>query len=89
MIGVVREKAEELLELPKGTEEGSEAKIIGEARRIFEGVAMQTVVGGKRIIVTLIGDPIPRIWQPLLRVSLLFLPEFCVYPPFTVVTRFR
>lgn len=61
IIGVVREKAEELLELLRATEEGKEAEIIGEATADFTGVAMQTVVGGKRIIGRPVGDPVPRI----------------------------
>ena len=61
VIGVVKEKAEELLGLLRSTEEGREAEIIGEATASFRGVAMQTVVGGKRIIARPIGDPIPRI----------------------------
>jgi len=43
------------------TEEGKDAEIIGEATADFKGVAMQTVVGGKRIIARPIGDPVPRI----------------------------
>ena len=61
VIGVVREKAEEILQLLRTTEEGKEAKIIGEATADFNGVAMQTVVGGKRIISRPVGDPVPRI----------------------------
>ena len=61
IIGVVKEKAEEILALLRTTEEGKEAEIIGEATRDFKGVAMQTVVGGKRIIARPIGDPVPRI----------------------------
>lgn len=61
LIGVVREKAEEVLRFLKGVEEGKEAEIIGEATEAFSGVAMQTVVGGKRIIPRTIGDPVPRI----------------------------
>jgi hydrogenase expression/formation protein HypE len=61
IIGVVKEKAEEVLELLKTTEEGKEAEIIGEATADFSGVAMQTVVGGKRIIARPVGDPVPRI----------------------------
>lgn len=61
LIGVVKEKAEEVLKLLKTTKEGQEAEIIGEATAEFAGVAMQTVVGGKRIIARPIGDPIPRI----------------------------
>jgi len=61
VIGVLREKAEELLEQLKKTEEGKDAEIIGETTKEFSGVAMQTVVGGKRIIARPVGDPIPRI----------------------------
>jgi hydrogenase expression/formation protein HypE len=61
VIGVVKEKAEELLELLRTTEDGKEAEIIGEATDAFSGVAMQTVVGGKRIIPRPVGDPVPRI----------------------------
>ena len=61
IIGVVREKAEEILELLRTTEEGEDAEIIGEATADFTSVAMQTVVGGKRIIAMPVGDPVPRI----------------------------
>jgi hydrogenase expression/formation protein HypE len=61
IIGVVKEKAEELLELIKTAQEGKEAEIIGETTADFRGVAMQTVVGGKRIIARPVGDPVPRI----------------------------
>jgi len=61
VIGVMKEKAEELLEYLRTTEEGKEAEIIGEATDAFSGVAMQTVVGGKRIIPRPVGDPVPRI----------------------------
>lgn len=61
VIGVVKEKAEEVLGLLKTTDEGKDAEIIGEATTDFSGVAMQTVVGGKRIIARPIGDPVPRI----------------------------
>jgi hydrogenase expression/formation protein HypE len=61
IIGVVKEKAEELLVRLKTTKEGKDAQIIGETTKQFNQVAMQTVVGGKRIIATPIGDPIPRI----------------------------
>ena len=61
VIGVVKEKAEELLDFLKTTEEGKDAQIIGEATNAFSGVAIQTVVGGKRIIPRPVGDPVPRI----------------------------
>jgi len=61
IIGVVREKADETLEFLKRREEGKQAQIIGEATTQFKGVAMQTAVGGKRIIARPVGDPVPRI----------------------------
>jgi len=61
VMGVVKEKAEEILELLRTTAAGKEAEIIGEATKDFTGVAMQTTIGGKRIISRPIGDPVPRI----------------------------
>jgi hydrogenase expression/formation protein HypE len=61
ILGVVREKARDVLKLLKTTTEGEDAQIIGEATAEFAGVAMQTVVGGKRIIARPVGDPVPRI----------------------------
>jgi len=61
IIGVIKEKADEILDLLKSTREGKDAEIIGEATRSLMGVAMETIVGGKRIIARPIGDPIPRI----------------------------
>ena len=61
IIGAVKEKAKETLEFLRSTNEGKEAEIVGEATTEFSGVAMQTVVGGKRIIARPVGDPVPRI----------------------------
>jgi hydrogenase expression/formation protein HypE len=61
IVGVVKEKAQEALKFLKGTEEAKDAQIIGEATMDFRGVAMQTHVGGKRIIARPVGDPVPRI----------------------------
>ena len=61
IIGIVPGKAEPLLNWLKETEEGKEAEIIGEVTGDFRGVAMQTAVGGKRIIARPVGDPVPRI----------------------------
>jgi len=61
IIGVVKERVEAALELLKSTDEGKEAEIVGEATAGFKGVAMQTIVGGKRIIARPVGDPVPRI----------------------------
>ena len=61
VIGVVKEKAEDILKLLKSTREGRQAEIIGEATADFNIVAMQTSIGGKRIISKPVGDPVPRI----------------------------
>jgi hydrogenase expression/formation protein HypE len=61
VIGVVPQKADDLLALLRCTEEGKNAQIIGEVTAEFNGVAMQTFVGGKRIIARPVGDPVPRI----------------------------
>jgi hydrogenase expression/formation protein HypE len=61
IIGVVPAKAEQVLSFLKQTSEGENAEIIGEATTAFNGVAMQTLVGGKRIIARPVGDPVPRI----------------------------
>jgi len=61
VIGVVPQKAEEVLKALKETKEGKEAQIIGEATRQFNEVVLETVVGGKRILAPPVGDPIPRI----------------------------
>jgi hydrogenase expression/formation protein HypE len=61
IVGIVPQKTEEALEFLKQTPEGKEAQIIGETTTEFKGVAMQTAVGGKRIIAKPVGDPVPRI----------------------------
>jgi len=61
IIGVVPAKAKQVRNWLKNTDEGKNAEIIGEVTKEFKGVAMQTVVGGKRIIAKPVGDPIPRI----------------------------
>jgi len=61
LIGVVPQKAEEILSSLRETKEGKDAQIIGEATEDFSEVVLETVVGGKRIMAPPIGDPIPRI----------------------------
>jgi hydrogenase expression/formation protein HypE len=61
IIGVTKEKAEDLLCLLRTTGTGKDAEIIGETTGDFSGAAMQTVLGGKRIIARPVGDPVPRI----------------------------
>lgn len=61
ILGVVAEKAEEVLSTLRETREGKNAAIIGEATSQFKEVALQTGVGGRRILIPPVGDPIPRI----------------------------
>lgn len=61
VIGVVREKAEDVLKALRKTNEGKDAEIIGEATKNVKGVVLKTVVGGRRIVETPIRDPVPRI----------------------------
>jgi hydrogenase expression/formation protein HypE len=61
IVGTVPAKAEQVLNWLKQTAEGKDAQIIGEVTSEFKGVAMQTAVGGKRIIARPVGDPVPRI----------------------------
>jgi hydrogenase expression/formation protein HypE len=61
IVGVIPQKADEVLEFLKRTPEGVDAEIIGEVTAEFSGVAMVTAVGGKRIIGRPVGDPVPRI----------------------------
>ncbi|MCW4016623.1 MAG: hydrogenase expression/formation protein HypE [Candidatus Bathyarchaeota archaeon] len=61
LIGVVPQKAEQVLATLKQTKEGKDAQIIGEATSDFSEVVLETVVGGKRIMAPPVGDPIPRI----------------------------
>lgn len=61
VIGVVEERAEQILEILRDTNEGKNAALIGEVTDNFKGVAMKTVVGGKRVISRPVGDPVPRI----------------------------
>jgi hydrogenase expression/formation protein HypE len=61
VIGVVKEKAQEILEQMRKLPEGKKAAIIGEVTKKKGYVVMRTNIGGKRIISKPIGDPIPRI----------------------------
>jgi hydrogenase expression/formation protein HypE len=61
LIGVISQKAEEVLSVLIETKEGKNAQIIGEATNEFTEVVLETIVGGKRIIPPPVGDPIPRI----------------------------
>jgi hydrogenase expression/formation protein HypE len=61
IIGVTPQKAQQVLQFLQQTTQGKDAQIIGEVTTQFRGVAMQTTIGGKRIVARPIGDPIPRI----------------------------
>jgi len=61
VLGVVKEKAEEVLTKIKKHSLGKNAAIIGEATGEIKGVVLQTSVGGRRNLHKPIGDPIPRI----------------------------
>ena len=61
IIGVVEEKADEVLTALRKMDEGREAEIIGRATDQFREVVLETGPGGKRILSPPIGDPVPRI----------------------------
>jgi hydrogenase expression/formation protein HypE len=61
VMGVVKEKTDEVLEVLRKTEEGKDAAIIGEVKKGDGTVVLNTSVGGKRIVDMPIGDPVPRI----------------------------
>ena len=61
IIGTIPQKAQEIVKFLRQTPEGENAQIIGEVTNEFDGVAMITAIGGKRIIARPIGDPVPRI----------------------------
>jgi hydrogenase expression/formation protein HypE len=60
-LAVVPEKAEGVLVALRGTDLGREAEIVGCATDEFDLVAVETLVGGRRILAKPLGDPIPRI----------------------------
>jgi hydrogenase expression/formation protein HypE len=61
VMGVVKEKAEEIVDVLRKTKEGKDAAIIGEVQKGDKTVILRTSVGGKRIVDMPIGDPVPRI----------------------------
>jgi len=61
VLGVVKEKAEDILKILRKHPLGKHAAIIGEATDRNKGVVMETTVGGKRILHKPLGDPVPRI----------------------------
>lgn len=61
VIGVVKEKADNVLAEIRKHPLGKNAAIIGEATDSIKGVVLKTTVGGKRNLHKPIGDPVPRI----------------------------
>ncbi|UCF12016.1 MAG: hydrogenase expression/formation protein HypE [Thermoplasmatales archaeon] len=61
IFGVVKEKAEDVLNVLKKYPLGKNATIIGEGTDKIRGVVLQTTVGGRRILHKPLGDPVPRI----------------------------
>ena len=61
VLGVVKEKTDEVLEIIKKHPLGKNAVIIGETTDKVRGVVLETTVGGKRNLHKPIGDPVPRI----------------------------
>ena len=61
VLGVVKEKADDILKAIKQHPLGKNAAIIGEATDAVRGVVLKTTVGGKRNLHKPIGDPVPRI----------------------------
>ena len=61
VVGVVKEKADEILSVMRKHPLGKNANIIGEATDKVKGVVLETCVGGKRNLHKPVGDPVPRI----------------------------
>ena len=61
ILGVVKEKADDVLTTLRKHPLGKNAAIIGEVSKNVKGVVLQTRVGGKRILHKPLGDPVPRI----------------------------
>jgi len=61
VLGVVKQKADDVLAVMRKHPLGKHAAIIGEATGTFHGVVLETTVGGKRILHKPLGDPVPRI----------------------------
>jgi hydrogenase expression/formation protein HypE len=61
VLGVVKEKADDVLSVIRKHPLGKNAAIIGEATDKIRGVVLETTVGGKRNLHKPVGDPIPRI----------------------------
>jgi hydrogenase expression/formation protein HypE len=61
IVAVVKEMAEDILSEIKQYSEGKDAEIIGEVTDQFTGVVLETIIGGRRLLLPPLGDPVPRI----------------------------
>jgi len=61
VLGVVEEKADDVLKVLKKHQFGKNAAVIGRATKKVKGVVLETTVGGRRILHKPLGDPVPRI----------------------------
>ena len=61
VLGVVKEKADDLIKVLRKNKLGKNAEIIGEVTDKVRGVVLETTIGGRRILHKPIGDPVPRI----------------------------
>jgi len=61
VLGVVKDKADEVLKVLKKHQLGKNAAVIGRATKKVKGVILETTVGGRRILHKPLGDPVPRI----------------------------
>ena len=61
VLGVISEKADDVLSILQKHPQGKHSAIIGEVTKRLDGVVLQTTVGGKRILHKPLGDPVPRI----------------------------
>jgi hydrogenase expression/formation protein HypE len=61
LIAVIPEMAEAVLDAVRSAPHGADAVVIGRADPSFEGVVMETTVGGRRYVDPPSGDPVPRI----------------------------
>ncbi len=61
VLAVSSEMANDVLDALHKTPWGKDASVIGEVRKDIEGVILETVVGGKRLVNRPVGDPVPRI----------------------------
>ncbi len=61
VLGVVKEKADEVLKAIRKHPLGKNAAVIGDASSKIKGVVLETTVGGRRNLHKPLGDPVPRI----------------------------